>query len=242
MFKKFIKIKFPKIFKILSRFKIKILFFNLTIYKFLFKFYFFRKINYKINPTFKKFSVYNYLDNKSVFIDIGANIGLYSLFVCDNYKSNIICFEPHPEAFKILSTRLGNNKKVKLYNKAVSDQNGYTDLYLHKEEGNTKDDYTESSSLFSQKFNVDPNKKIKIETVDINQILNDYDYIDCIKINAEGVEFKILPQIIRNHKKVGKVFCAFHDKKIKGVNEIYLEIMDKLNKKNLLNNWFYEME
>ena len=242
MFKRFIKINFPNIFKILSRSKMKILIFNLTIYKFLNNFYYFRKINYKLNPTFKKFTVYNYLNNNSVFIDIGANIGLYSLFISDNYKSNIICFEPHPKAFKILSARLGNNKKIKIYNKAVSDENGYTDLYLHQEEGSTKQDYSESSSLFSQKINVDPNKKIKIETIDINRILNNYDYIDCIKINAEGVEFKILSQIIKNHKKIGKVFCAFHNEKIKGVDKVYLEIMDELNKKNLLNNWFYEME
>ena len=56
------------------------------------------------------------------------------------------------------------------------------------------------------------------------------------------VEFKILPQIIENHKKIGKVFCAFHDKKISGVDHLYQNIINDLNQKKLLNKWFYEME
>ena len=170
MFKNYIKERHPFFFNILSNLKSKMITLSTNIYKYLNKFYFFRIINYKLNPSFRKFKVYSYLKKDSVFIDIGANIGLYSLFVSDKYNSNIECFEPHPQAFNILSKRFKNKTKVKLNNLAVSDVEGTTELYLHQEEGSNKDDYSESASLYSEKFNVDPNKKIQIKTVDINKI------------------------------------------------------------------------
>jgi len=242
MLKDYIKVNYPTIFNLLKKIKYILNIIYINFYKYFNNFFLFRRVNYILNPTFKKFNVYRYLNKNSVFIDIGANIGLYSLYVNDNFNSQVICFEPHPEAFRILNKRFKNNPKAKIYNKAVSDQDGKGNLYLHENEDDSNEDHSESASLYDEKFNVDPKKKIEIEMIDIKKIINSFEYIDCIKINAEGVEFKILPQIIENHKKIGKVFCAFHDKKITGVNHLYQNIINDLNQKKLLNKWFYEME
>lgn len=242
MLKNYIKVNHPSLFNLLKNIKYKLNMIYINFYKYFNNFVLFRRVNYIFNLSFKKFSVYKYLNKDSIFIDIGANIGLYSLYVNDNFKSQVICFEPHPDAFKILNKRFKNNSKAKIYNKAVSDHDGKEDLYLHQNEGDFNEDFSESASLYYEKFNVDPKKKIEIETVDIKKIIDSFEFIDCIKINAEGVEFKILPQIIENHKKIGKVFCAFHDKKISGIDHLYQNIINDLNQKKLLNKWFYEME
>ena len=60
------------------------------------------------------------------FLDIGAGIGLFTLFAHE-YNKNIqtLSIEPNPEVFKILKKNLNNiastSKEPKVLNKAVSD-------------------------------------------------------------------------------------------------------------------------
>ena len=88
-----------------------------------FKFY--RKyVLYKYSSRYHEYKLFHtfQLNENSIFIDIGANVGKVSQFIDDFYSCNIISYEPHPSAFKILSKKL-NKKKIKLYNQAVSNRN-----------------------------------------------------------------------------------------------------------------------
>lgn len=219
-----------KIRKILYIYKIKL-------YTFLYNYRSFRRLTYIFN---QELQIYTNLNSDSIFIDIGANNGLHSLYVSDNFNCKIICYEPHPVPFKILKKRFYNIKNVEIYNFAVSDESSYTNLYLHNLTGKDSIDYSDSSSLYKEKFNVDRSKKIEVKTIDIKEILETYKSIDIIKINAEGAEFKILPQIIENYKKIGKVFCELHHDKIPGTNLIYKKIKKSLEEKKLINTWFFE--
>ena len=67
------------------------------------------------------------------------------------------------------------------------------------------------------------NKKINIKINSINDILRNFDYIDCIKIDIEGSEYDILPDIFKQRDKIGMVVCELH-----GINES----QDLENKKN----------
>jgi len=65
----------------------------------------------------------------SHIVDIGANIGLFSLFarqICPNVK--IISIEPHPEAYNRLCRNISNMNNIKTYNMALGDGSL---LYLH---------------------------------------------------------------------------------------------------------------
>ena len=63
------------------------------------------------------------LDNKSLFIDVGANFGLYSLYAALNSQCRVLAFEPHFASYYILSRNIILNNlsdKISLYPLAVA--------------------------------------------------------------------------------------------------------------------------
>ena len=58
--------------------------------KFLKKFRPFRLLAYQFRIQYKKYHIFNFLNKKSIFIDIGANIGEISNYVNDRYLSKIL--------------------------------------------------------------------------------------------------------------------------------------------------------
>lgn len=199
--------------------------------------YFSKYQEYKLFHTFK-------LNENSIFIDIGANVGKVSQFIDDFYSCNIIAYEPHPTAFKILSRKLDGKKKVKLYNKAVSNKNSEKKLFFHKDDidnGKTLA-HAGSSSLELKKNTVSEKKYIITKTSNIDDILNNYTFIDCIKIDIEGHEYQILPQLINKIDKIGRIVIEMHGNDLNHANFIndynkYLKIFKErmlLNKKIFL--------
>jgi FkbM family methyltransferase len=103
--------------------------------------------------------------------------------------------------------------KIKLFNKAVSKSNIKKKLYLHLSATHISNmKISESSSLEKKKSNISRNKFIFVNSVSINSIIKKFKYIDFIKIDIEGHEYKILPSIIKNIGKIGKIFCEMHGK------------------------------
>ena len=82
----------------------------------------------------------------------------------------------------------------------------------------------------------------------INEVLDKFKFIDCIKIDIEGHEYKILPFLIENRNKIKKVICELHGNSVNTKGEIknaylksqYDNIISILKEKNLYNNWFIE--
>ncbi len=55
-----------------------------------------------IDKTYVKHNIQ--LDDKATVIDIGANIGLFGLFIAENYHdTKVYCFEPSPPTFEVLN-------------------------------------------------------------------------------------------------------------------------------------------
>ena len=184
------------------------------------------------------------LNENSIVIDIGANVGTLSQFIINNYNCNVICYEPNKYAYKILKKRFKKIKKVECHNIGVSENNTQKKIFFHKYHKINKPAYSSASSLLEKKNNVDPFIFETIETISIKNILEKYDFIDLIKIDIEGYEYKILPEIIKNKKKIKKVFCELHGNpkysKDKFLNDEYKNFKKKIKKLNLNNNWFFE--
>jgi len=71
--------------------------------------------------------------NKGAFIDIGANIGRYSIMLGRKYNSmKIVSIEASKETFEILkkNIKLNNLKNVIPLNMAISDKRGISNFYL----------------------------------------------------------------------------------------------------------------
>ncbi len=161
-----------------------------------------------------------------VFWDIGANIGLYSIYnSLKNPNSTTISFEPSTSNLRTLSRNISLNnleKKIKIFPLPLSNKKN---LFLEMKEG----DFNEGAALntFGENFNFE-GKNFKSEnkyhlfgtTIDflINQkILAIPDYI---KIDVDGIEHLILYGATNSLK----------EKKVKSLSiEINESFEDQLN-------------
>jgi FkbM family methyltransferase len=64
----------------------------------------------------------------ATFVDVGANIGPYTLIASEHQKTFVVSIEPHPETFIKLARNVERNgrKNVACLNLAISDHDGHT--------------------------------------------------------------------------------------------------------------------
>lgn len=125
-----------------------------------------------------------------VFVDIGANVGIYSLWMAKhmNREGRILCFEPNPPAYQRLQFNMFANRavhelswpQVHCIPKGVSDQAG--EFVLHLDPNNLG-----GSSLVMHKESGAETRVSCISLLEQLQLL-DIDKIDALKIDIEGAE------------------------------------------------------
>ena len=125
--------------------------------------------------------------NKGVFIDVGANVGYYSLFAAKFGAKKIISFEPNPVLCKRFKKNIELNKfeeRINLFECALGDKKGNTRLHLNKND-------IGSSSLLKNSLSTN---FINVEVFSLIEILETEDIkkIDALKIDVEGFEDKIM--------------------------------------------------
>lgn len=130
------------------------------------------------------------LQPKMVFVDIGANIGLYSLLISakTGAKAHIIALEPHPDTFaKLCFNRDVNGfANIAAYNLAAGSQSGREILYFDGG-GNIG-----GASMLAEA--TQPRASIEIESRPLPDILREagVDHVDLLKIDIEGFEDRAL--------------------------------------------------
>lgn len=129
------------------------------------------------------------VQNDSVVLDIGANIGYFSLLAAAKaIEGKVISFEP-VSAFRNdfkKNIALNNFKNIEVLSFAVSDKNEETDIYL------SADDNLGMTSLTPpENFS---GKKERISTIVLDEWTKtkNLSKIDIVKIDVEGAEEKVL--------------------------------------------------
>jgi FkbM family methyltransferase len=121
----------------------------------------------------------------SVFLDIGANVGYYSLMASRRVMpgGRIFAFEPNPrtaEKFR-RNVALSGAAGIELFNVALSDHEGMVELYCPAEESHGL------TSMRSQGWS-DPDRfEVQGRTLD-EALPRDLDRLDFVKIDVEGAE------------------------------------------------------
>ena len=177
------------------------------------------KLYFSRNETKEIKFIKNNIENNSWFIDIGSNIGLYSLNISNinskHKRVKIFSIEPNPIIYQRLKKNyqllVSQNKFVKnnylLKNCAIGDK---------KEIGmiDKKIDHANVKIIKRKKSDINKNF-IKIKITKLSYLLKKYkiNNISCIKIDTEGYEFRILKDFLRkyNLKFFPKYFIVEHN-------------------------------
>jgi FkbM family methyltransferase len=131
--------------------------------------------------------VKQHIKQGDVVIDIGANIGYYTLLFAKlvGDTGQVIAFEPDPENFALLHKNVALNQyhNVTLVQKAVSTENSHAQLFL----------CDENKGMHRLYDSVCCQSSIEVETVCLDDYLPKLvKKVDFVKIDIEGAEYNAL--------------------------------------------------
>ncbi|MCD5383454.1 FkbM family methyltransferase [candidate division WOR-3 bacterium] len=149
----------------------------------------------------------------NVVLDLGANIGYYTLIFAKlvGEEGKVFAFEPDPTNFALLEKNVEMNgyKNVMLIQKAVSNKSGKLKLYLSE---NSMGDHAIFNLYEGCKF-------IEIEAIRLDDYFKNYEgKIDFIKIDTEGAEEQAIQSMLNLLKKnkTVKILTEFFPIGLKG--------------------------
>lgn len=120
------------------------------------------------------------------FVDVGANVGLYSALAIHQGAGAVLAVEPHPEAFPFLQKTIAANEPgcpVATENAAAGNARGELNLYSNPE--NKGDNRLYPDPMLSGCH------KVKVETLDELCAKNGITSIDLLKVDVQGAEMLV---------------------------------------------------
>lgn len=137
-------------------------------------------------------------NKKNIFWDVGANIGLYSIYAATKFPNyNIVSFEPSFNNLKVLSENIFKNNfqnQIKIFQIGLSDLKNSFQILNESSllEGGAHNNLGDNIDFQGKRF--DPIKQYQIFSNSIDKILDDKILLppNYIKIDVDGIEHKIL--------------------------------------------------
>lgn len=186
-------------------------------------------------------------DDDRIAIDIGANIGIYTLLLSHLYpKCKVISIEASPTIFEKLklNCQLNNllpGSNLVLLNKAVSDKDGtWVEFYeKHSMSTMSKGFLTSISKIITNKDDELHKEIVRTVTIDNLAETTNINEISFLKIDVEGAEVLVLKGAINilTEKKVRNMIIEYHsfenyDYAVKLLDEIGYTIINSEQRYN----------
>ena len=170
---------------------------------------------------------YGPIPNNYTIIDIGGNIGLFSIYAFTQQKKNqIYSFEPSLDAYKIFKKNIDTNylnSSINLFNAAISSSENKTVMF------------SKESSPYNKINNSSNEGKLEVKNFNLDDFLNEKNISNNIflKIDCEGAELEIIKSIRqKNLKQVKIIRLETHGKEISIKILDYLKKLDYIIEKN----------
>jgi FkbM family methyltransferase len=159
------------------------------------------------------------------FVDVGANVGSYSLKIANDYKNKgvkVIAIEAHPGNYKALCRNIEINgfKNVKAINNAVSDRKDNVIMYERSLDGNRvgTDLYSVHNTFLAEHNFILPNS-LEVESDTLDNILANHK-VNVMKIDIEGAEVLALKGATNTLKQLRKIIVEIHGDNFDKVKQI----------------------
>jgi len=155
------------------------------------------------------------MKENDIVVDVGANVGLFSLKASKVVGEHgiIVAFEPEKNNYKMLRRNLGINKcrNVIPINAAVSNFNGKADFSI----ANTLVEHKLADSKSELEIKSILTTKVDVKTIQLVLKELGIDRVDFLKIDAEGSEFEVLSgaRSLLTNKAIKKMSVAVYHSK-----------------------------
>lgn len=142
-------------------------------------------------------------------IDCGANVGLATIYFKRNFPTaKILSYEADPKIFKVLQQNLISFRfnDIEVVNAAISDKDGSINFLM---EGGHSGMITDDEIA---------DNVVSVKAVRLKKILEKLEEVTFLKMDIEGHEANVIPDIAEELKKVKFLFLEYHsfiDKKQK---------------------------
>jgi FkbM family methyltransferase len=161
-------------------------------------------------------------------LDIGANIGYFSLLVFKKIDSGkVYAFEPEPNNYATLTDNIALNhaRNIVAVPKALSNQKGSCRFFL--DEGNFGAHTFSSSNIQTQNRN-----SIEVETIPLDDFVRDAGIrVDFIKMDVQGAEGLVLEKATETLKRdTPKILMEFWPEGLRNLKTDPLSLLRQLAK------------
>jgi len=134
----------------------------------------------------------------TTIFDIGANIGIVSLWLSEKYpNAKIHAFEPIPANVALLRQNTAHKKNIVVHPYGLSNEKKQTKVYTNSDTNNLggySEHRRDNDPQNAGNFNL---ADFEIEIRDVRDVIDEFriEEIDLIKIDTEGGEFEIVSSI-----------------------------------------------
>jgi len=161
------------------------------------------------------FNVYGLDIQKShpVIVDIGANVGNSVIYFLQKYpNSTIYAFEPHKPIFSYMIENLSHidikQESVYLYNCAVVHKETKKVPFYVANNILTSSWSTTTSNIIQKKHIANI---INVSAMSFQSLLSKTGHIDLLKVDIEGGEYALIPDIIQFYKQIDSFIIEMHN-------------------------------
>ena len=148
-----------------------------------------------------------------VIMDVGANIGLATLYFKQLYpESKIMAFEPNPQTYQLLVKNIKQNKlsNISTFNVAVTKEESEVDFYVYSSRRDIP--WSIGDSLMKSSINLWQkdflSNTVKVKTIKLSRYINSS--VDLLKIDIEGSETDVLVEIEDKLKLIENIVLEYH--------------------------------
>lgn len=146
-----------------------------------------------------------------VIFDVGANIGTIAIWLSKIFKmGQIYCFEPQRQIFYQLAGNISINNlyNIDAFNYAVSDEQGF----IMAKEPNYYSNHDFGTFSFVENKVETTDKNLIVPCITIDQFVENYrlEKVDLLKIDAEGMDVKVLAGARNTIERFGPVIYVEH--------------------------------
>lgn len=157
---------------------------------------------------FESAQVKSYLKEGMTFVDVGANVGYYTLMAASLVGNNgqVIAFEPSPYAFSRLeeTIRKNNLKQVQAIRAGLSDSAGDSLLFVSAREGNHTPSMVPNAG----------GRPVSVPVLRLDDYLAEHEInqVDLMKIDVEGFEPNVLRGVgeYLERGRIHAILCEFN--------------------------------